>query len=29
MACGYQDAYYFSNAFKNRYGVFPAAFRNP
>ena len=27
LACGYQDAYYFSNAFKKRYGVSPAAFR--
>ena len=27
LACGYQDAYYFSNAFKKRYGVSPTAFR--
>lgn len=26
-ACGYQDAYYFSNAFKKRYGISPTAFR--
>ena len=27
LACGYQDAYYFSNAFKKRYGISPTAFR--
>lgn len=27
LACGYQDAYYFSNAFKKKYGISPAAFR--
>ncbi len=27
LACGYQDAYYFSNAFKKHYGLSPSAFR--
>ncbi len=27
LACGYQDAYYFSNAFKKRYGISPSAYR--
>ncbi len=27
LACGYQDAYYFSNAFKRRFQVSPNAFR--